>query len=101
MTVRKVRFTGTARQQLHEAKKWWRENRAHQEVLSEDIDEALFVIARLPGVGAPYSHPSIPDLRRIYLRRVDSHLYYTVTDREILIRALWHTSRRSGPRLLP
>ena len=48
MIVRRVRFTKTARGQLRQAKKWWRENRSHQDVLAEDVEEALFVIARLP-----------------------------------------------------
>jgi plasmid stabilization system protein ParE len=101
VTVRRVRFTGTARSQLREAKEWWGENRAHPKVLAEDVEEALFVIARLPGAGSPYVRGPLPDVRRIYLRRVSSHLYYTFTDSEVLIRAFWHTSRRSGPRLVP
>jgi hypothetical protein len=101
VTVRRVRFTGTARGQLREAKNWWRENRPHLEVLTEDVEEALFVIARLPGAGSPYVRSPFPGVRRIYLRRVSSHLYYTFTDSDVVIRAFWHTSRRSGPRLVP
>jgi hypothetical protein len=48
-------------------------------MLIEDIEEAVFVIARLPGVGSPYLQSPIPEVRRIFLRRVDSHLYYTAT----------------------
>jgi hypothetical protein len=40
--VRRVRFTSTARGHLREAKKWWRENRADQDTLAEDVEDALF-----------------------------------------------------------
>jgi plasmid stabilization system protein ParE len=101
VTVRRVRFTSTARGHVREAKEWWRDNRTDQDLLADDIEEALFVIARLPGAGSPYLRASLPDVRRIYLRRVSSHLYYTFSDAEVLIRAFWHASRRSGPRLVP
>jgi plasmid stabilization system protein ParE len=98
--VRRVRFTRTAREHLRESKKWWRENRADQATLVEDVEDALFVIARLPGAGSPYADAPSGDVRRIYLRRVSSHLYYTFNDDEVVIRALWHASRGSGPRLV-
>jgi hypothetical protein len=101
VTVRRVRFTRTARGQLREAKKWWQENRTHPDVLADDVEEALFVISRLPGVGSPYGRSPVPGVRRIYLRRVSSHLYDTVTDNDVVVRAFWHTSRGSGPRLVP
>jgi hypothetical protein len=89
-----------ARGHLREAKKWWRENRADQDTLAEDVEDALFVIARLPGAGAPYAGAASSDVRRIYLRRVSSHLYYTFTDNEVVIRAFWHASRGTGPHLV-
>jgi plasmid stabilization system protein ParE len=100
VTVRRVRFTKTAKLHLQQVKEWWRENRDRPNVLAEDVEDALFIIARLPGVGSPYERSPISGVRRIYARRLDSHLYYTFTDTEVLVRAFWHTSRRSGPRML-
>ena len=101
MTVRRVRFTGIARGQLRETKKWWRENRTPPEVFAEDVEEALFVVARLPGAGLPYVRSPVPKSGESTFGWVSSHLYYTFTDSAVVIRVFWHTSRRSGPRLVP
>lgn len=36
-------------------------------------------------------------VRRFYLERLMSHLYYTYDGHEVVIRALWHARRGSGP----
>jgi hypothetical protein len=36
-------------------------------------------------------------VRRFYLERLMSHLYYTYDEHEVLIRAVWHARRGSGP----
>jgi len=36
-------------------------------------------------------------VRRFYLERLKSHLYYTFDEHELIIRALWHARRGSGP----
>ena len=41
----------------------------------------------------------IPDVRRVYLRRVALHLYYTFSDDEVIVRALWGAHRERGPEL--
>ena len=97
MTTRRVRFTKTAQGHLQQAKQWWRENRDEPDILVEDIEEAIFVIARLPGVGSAYTSSNVPGVRRIYLRRLGAHLYYTFRDEEVLVRAFWHAKRGSGP----
>ena len=51
----------------------------------------------LPGIGERYPSAPIPGVRRLYLERLTSHLYYTYDEREIVIRALWHARRGSGP----
>jgi hypothetical protein len=56
-------------------------------------------IARLPGVGSTYDSSKSLGARRIYLGRLGAHLYYTLSDDEALVRAFWHTKRRSGPQL--
>lgn len=101
MTRRKVRFTATAREHLRLFKLWWQENSAYPEILSEDLEEAIGMLALLPGIGSPYSAARIPRLRRLYLERLTSHLYYTFDERELLVRALWHARRRTGPHFGP
>ncbi len=98
MTRRRVRFAETARRQVRTAKTWWLANRDHPEIFAEDVEEALTVIAVLPGAGSDYSQGDVPGLRRVYLQRVGSHIYYTFDDEEVVIRAFWHARRRRGPK---
>lgn len=97
MIRRTVRFTATAREHLRLFKLWWRENSARQEILQQDLEEAIGMLSILPGIGTPYSTARIPGARRFYLERLTSHLYYTFNERELVIRALWHARRRTGP----
>lgn len=97
MTRRKVRFTATAREQLRIFKSWWRDNTVRPEIFDEDLEEAIKTLSIVPGIGSPYRAAPIPGVRRLYVERLVSHLYYTYDDREIIIRALWHARRGSGP----
>ncbi len=54
-----------------------------------------------PGVGTPYEEVGVSGLRRLYLRKINCHLYYTFDEREVIIRALWGARRRRGPRIKP
>lgn len=101
MTRRRVRFTATARRHLLLFKQWWRENSERPEILDQDLEEALGLISVAPAIGALYRIPSVPGARRIYLKRITAHLYYTYDWQEVIIRALWHARRGSGPRLDP
>jgi hypothetical protein len=55
------------------------------------------MLSVVPGIGALYPAAFITGLRRLYLERLMSHLYYTYDEREVVIRALWHARRGSGP----
>ena len=57
------------------------------------------MLSALPGIGSPYPASPIPGTRRFYLERLMSHLYYTYDERELVIHALWHARRGSGPSL--
>ena len=65
----------------------------------EELEQALKIVALLPGAGTLYARSPIPDVRRVYLRRVALHLYYTFDDDAVLIRALWGARRERGPQL--
>jgi plasmid stabilization system protein ParE len=51
----------------------------------------------VPGLGQPYPAAPMSGIRRLYLERLMSHLYYTYDEREVVIRAVWHARRGSGP----
>ena len=52
-------------------------NRDHPDVFTEELEQALQIIAALPGAGTLYAQSPVPGVRRVYLRRVAVHLYYT------------------------
>jgi hypothetical protein len=74
-------------------------NRDHSDVFAEELEQALKIVAMLPGAGTPYAQSPIPGVRRLYLRRVAAHLYYTFDEDEVIVRALWGARRAHGPRL--
>ena len=99
MKQRHVSFTLTAQQHVTHEKAWWLANRDHPEVFAEELEQALRIIAALPGAGTLYTQSPVPGVRRVYLRRIAAHLYYTFDDAQVIVRALWGARRERGPRL--
>lgn len=94
---REVRFTATAREHVRLLHEWWQENSPRPEIPHDDLTEAIDLLAAFPGIGSPYRPSPVAGVRRFYLERLTSHLYYTFDDRELVIRALWHARRGTGP----
>jgi plasmid stabilization system protein ParE len=95
-----VEVTSRAAAQIERAAVWWAENRpAAPDAIRIDFQEASALFARQPGVGAKSSSNRYPDLRRLYLSRIRYHIYYRVKPGKVVIVALWHASRGSGPAL--
>ena len=82
MNPRRVSFTATAQEHVRREKTWWLENRIHTDIFAADLEGALRILAVLPGAGTPYVYPDVPGLRRVYLRKVACHLYYTFDEHE-------------------
>ena len=101
MIPRRVRFTATARRHIRREKEWWLENRIHTEVFVTEFEQALRVLALLPGAGTSYPQAGIVGLRRTYVPKVACHLYYTFDEHEVIVRALWGARLRRGPQLNP
>lgn len=97
MKRRRVRFTATAQEHIRREKAWWLENRDHAEVFATELEEALQILAVLPGAGGPYLRADVAGLRRIYLPKVACHIYYTFDRQEVIVRALWGARRGHGP----
>ena len=98
MNPRRVRFTATAQGHVRREKAWWIENRIHQDLFVAEFEEALRILALLPGAGTAYPHGGIVGLRRLYVQKVACHLYYTFDERDVIVRALWGAHRQRGPR---
>jgi plasmid stabilization system protein ParE len=94
---RTVLFADIARGQLRAAKTWWIDNDRPLETLVDEIEQAIRFLAWMPGAGTLYPQAGITGLRRLYLRRTSSHLYYTFTQDAVMIRAFWHARRGCGP----
>ena len=99
MKERSVRFAAIAQRHVKREKTWWLQNRASTDVFATEVEEALRILAIFPGVGTPYKEAGVSGLRRLYLRQIDCHLYYTFDEREVIVRALWGARRRRGPRI--
>lgn len=97
MTKRRVRFTETARDHVGFERTWWLENRDHQAIFATELERATQILALLPGAGTLYPDTSTPGLRRLFVRKLNCHLYYTFDDDEVIVRALWGASRERGP----
>ena len=99
MKNRRIRFTATAQEHVRRENAWWLANRDNTGLFAEELEQALKIVATLPGAGTPYAQSPIPGVRRIYLRRLVAHLYYTFDDDEVMIGALWGARRERGPRI--
>lgn len=99
MTRRRVRFTATAQEHVRFLKGWWLENSSRPEILHHDLDAAVKLLSMAPGIGSAYRASPIRGIRRFYLERLTCHLYYTYDQRELVVRAVWHARRGSGPDL--
>jgi len=99
LTERRVRFTATARRQVDREQAWWLENRDYRELFATELEDAIRILAVPPGAGTPYTQASVSGLRRLYLRSLGCHLYYTFDDRQVIVRAFWGARRERGPKL--
>ncbi len=101
MTPRRVRFTAIARRHINHEKGWWLQNRLQRDLFTAEIEEALRILSRLPGAGTPYREAGVTGLRRLYLRKLTCHLYYTFDQHEVIVRAVWGARRRRVPSTKP
>lgn len=91
-----------ASREIAEASAWWDLNRLKApEAFQVELEEAIDLITTQPHIGALAVNTRLKDVRRIHLDRVHYYLYYrvSVSSRTVVVLALWHTSRGSGPGL--
>ena len=101
-TTWKVSFTASAVEHAQVVNDWWTEERPlAPSLFLEDLSNAIERMSSMPGSGAAFESTSVPGARRILLPRCGYHVYYTLDSkkREVIIRAIWHSARGSGPEL--
>ena len=90
-------FTFTARDQIHHEHRWWLEHRDQRPLFERELGAALDLLALLPGIGTPYELSPLAGVRRLYLDKLASHLYYTHDDEQVIVWSLWGARRGRGP----
>ena len=60
MKNRRVRFTATAEEHVRREKAWWLANRDRSELFVEELEQALQILAALPGAGTIYAQSPLP-----------------------------------------
>jgi plasmid stabilization system protein ParE len=66
---------------------------------SRELEVAFALIGSAPNVGHPYRRSPVAGTRRVLLVRSRYHVYYVPLDDELVVLAVWHASRGSGPPL--
>jgi plasmid stabilization system protein ParE len=95
-----VRTTPEADDHVRAIDEWWRKHRtATLSLFLDELEDAFALIASAPHVGHPYRRSPAAGTRRVLLARTRYHVYYVPLGDELVILAVWHASRGSGPPL--
>jgi plasmid stabilization system protein ParE len=95
-----VTTTPEADAQIRTIDDWWRKNRhASPNLFFDELSSAFDLIAHAPNIGRFYRRSPIVGTRRVLLRGSRYHVYYVQSEREVMILAVWHGERRTGPPL--
>jgi plasmid stabilization system protein ParE len=96
----RVVITAAAEAQLRRALAWWRDHRGDApDLLRLEVGQVLMRLATQPSAGSAYPVETPSGVRRVLLRRSRYHVYYTFrpSAAEVVVRAIWHSARGSGP----
>lgn len=96
----RVELTDEAKQQAREENAWWRKNRDHKRIFTEELRTARKVLKDGPKHQI-YAYIDGEPVRRLLLEKTRCHVYYVVFEREKLVRivAIWGGPREHGPKL--
>lgn len=99
MTLR-VRIGARAVREIERADAWWRENRlGAPTALRDDLNTALALLAKQPGIGLRVANARTPDVRRVHLGRVRYFVYYRVRNETLTVLSVRHSSRDPDPKV--
>jgi plasmid stabilization system protein ParE len=96
-----VRTTPEADAQIREIDSWWRRNRpVSPNLFADELEIAFDTIGHAPHIGRLYRQSTVPETRRVLLKRTRFHVYYVVPRAdEVRVLAVWHAQRGVGPPL--
>jgi len=96
----RLRITRRAAAQIETAAAWWMQHRPlAPHAFTDDLEAAFDLLLRQPGAGTPIANVPLVGVRRLNLGRIRYYLYYRAQQKELVVLALWHTSRRGLPPL--
>ena len=94
-----LRISRRAASEIERAELWWLKNRSSApQALREDLSGVFRLLLQRPGIGVRVANAKLPGVRRLTLGRVRYYVYYRIRESELVVLALWHTSRQP-PRL--
>ncbi len=97
---RRVITTPAAESHIAAIDDWWRAHRTSAPALFlTELEEAFHVLEEMPFAGALYSPSPIAGVRRLLLAESRYYLYYVVAGDAVIVLAVWHARRGSGPAL--
>lgn len=95
-----VQTTPEADDQVRVIDSWWRTHRAAApDLFLDELESAFTLLGQAPDIGHPYRKSPIGGTRRVLLSRTRYHVYYVPLGKEVLVLAVWHARRGSGPPL--
>lgn len=100
MTRRRILIAPDAEAQLASIRAWWIANRPMApDLFDRELDAAVAILGEAPASLPLYHRDSGVDVRRVLLRGSRYALYFCIEPDHVLIVAVWHTARGSGPPL--
>ena len=95
-----VKVSARAARQIHDAARWWAENRpAAPGAVQGDLGQALQLLALQPGIGTTCVGAGLKGVRRLFLGRIRYFVYYRATGDTLEVLSLWHANRGGEPGL--
>jgi plasmid stabilization system protein ParE len=100
--VTRLEIAPRAEAQIRRVAAWWRENRkAAPDLFSLELAYGLETLVRTPSIGTFYAERRGVVIRRVLLPRTRYQVYFSYDSVAgiVAVRAVWHGSRGTGPRL--
>jgi plasmid stabilization system protein ParE len=91
---RRLLISARAKNEIREAKRWWRRERSKApSALGDELRAAFGLLREFPMAGRPIDDELFVAVRRLSLNRTHYYLFYEIRDAEIVIIGLRHQSR--------
>ncbi len=103
MKLRRVLISADAEAQLVAIRSWWLANRpAAPELLDRELDAGVAALRSAAHAFPVYRTEGDAEIRRLLLPRSRYAVYFSIEPGDVvLVVAVWHTARGSGPPLPP